>query len=62
MYGVVSAVWGDTDSGGWQGIKYRKNELYIDVMEDVNLLMSKEGTILRSDVEGKVTLTCRCCL
>jgi len=41
-----------------QGIKYRKNELYIDVTEDVNLLMSAKGTILRSDVAGKVTLTC----
>jgi len=38
-----------------EGLKYRKNELYIDVVEDVNLLMSKEGTILRSDVAGKVT-------
>lgn len=37
-----------------EGLKYRKNELYIDVVEDVNLLMSKEGTILRSDVAGKV--------
>jgi len=42
-----------------QNIKYRKNELYIDVTEDVNLLMSAKGTILRSDVAGKVTLTCR---
>lgn len=42
-----------------EGLKYRKNELYIDVNEDVNLLMSAKGTILRSDVAGKVTLTCR---
>jgi len=41
-----------------EGLKYRKNELYIDVCEDVNLLMSAKGTILRSDVAGKVTLTC----
>jgi len=41
-----------------EGLKYRKNELYIDVNEDVNLLMSAKGTILRSDVSGKVKLTC----
>jgi len=41
-----------------QNIKYRKNELYIDVTEEVNLLMSAKGTILRSDVAGKVMLTC----
>ena len=43
-----------------EGLKYRKNELYIDVVEDVNLLMSKEGTILRSDVAGKVPLPPPC--
>lgn len=27
-----------------EGIKYRKNELYLDVLESVNLLMSQQGT------------------
>ena len=26
-----------------QGIKYRKNELFLDVLESVNLLMSPQG-------------------
>ena len=26
-----------------EGIKYRKNELFLDVLESVNLLMSQQG-------------------
>lgn len=31
---------------GWrrEGIKYRRNELFLDVIEYVNLLMSQQGT------------------
>ena len=28
-----------------EGIKYRKNELFLDVLESVNLLMSQRGTL-----------------
>ena len=35
-----------------EGIKYRKNELFIDVVENCNLLVSNKGTILRNDVSG----------
>ena len=31
-------------------IKYRKNEAFVDVIEDVNLLMSASGAVLRADV------------
>jgi len=34
--------------------KYRKNEVFIDVLEAVNLLVSTKGAILRADVSGKV--------
>ncbi|KAL2350548.1 Mu homology domain-containing protein [Cryomyces antarcticus] len=37
-------------------IKYRKNEAFVDVIEDVNLLMSATGTILRADVNGQVVM------
>lgn len=32
---------------GWrrEGIKYRRNELFLDVLEYVNLLMSPQGTL-----------------
>lgn len=29
-----------------EGIKYRKNELFLDVLESVNLLMSQRGMLL----------------
>lgn len=40
---------------GWrrEGIKYRRNELFLDVLESVNLLMSPQGlfwTLLESNV------------
>ena len=35
-------------------IKYRKNEAFVDVIEDVNLLMSATGTVLREDVNGQI--------
>ena len=37
-----------------EGIKYRKNAVYIDVLESVNLLLSATGTILRNEVTGVV--------
>jgi len=36
--------------------KYRKNEVFLDVLESVNLLMSTKGDILRSDVSGKIVM------
>lgn len=37
-------------------IKYRKNEAFVDVIEDVNLLMSATGTVLRADVNGHIVM------
>jgi len=44
----------------WRGpdIKYRKNEIYIDVVESVNLLMSGDSNVLRADVSGQVMMKC----
>lgn len=39
-----------------QGIKYRKNEVFIDVIEQVNMLLSPKGTVLNSDVQGKIMM------
>lgn len=43
---------------GWrrEGIKYRRNELFLDVIESVNLLMSPQGQILSAHVAGKVIM------
>jgi AP-2 complex subunit mu-1 len=47
-----------TGVNSWRppNIKHKKNELYLDVIESVNLLMSVKGTILKADVIGKVTM------
>lgn len=47
-----------TGATAWRrpDIKYRKNEAFIDVIESVNLLMSSNGTALRTDVSGKVLM------
>jgi len=37
-----------------QGIKYRKNEVFLDVIESVNMMVSANGTILRSEIVGTV--------
>jgi len=39
-----------------EGIKHKKNEVYIDVLESVNLLISSTGSILRNEVTGQVQM------
>lgn len=43
---------------GWrrEGIKYRRNELFLDVLESVNLLMSPQGQVLSSHVAGRIVM------
>lgn len=45
-----------TSAVSWRadGIKYRKNEVFLDVIESINLLVSSTGGILRSEVLGQV--------
>jgi len=38
------------------GINYKKNELWLDVIEQINLIVSHQGTVLRSDVEGTIEI------
>jgi len=47
-----------TGAQSWRrgDIKYRKNEAFVDVIEDVNLLMSATGTVLRADVSGQIVM------
>lgn len=37
-----------------KGIKYRKNQFFLDVVENVNVLISSTGTVLSSSVDGVV--------
>jgi AP-2 complex subunit mu-1 len=49
-----------TGTVSWRqpGIKHRKNEVFLDVIESVNMLMSSKGTILHADVTGKIQMKC----
>lgn len=38
------------------GIRYKNNRVFIDVLESVNILMSQNGTLLRSDVTGLIKM------
>mmetsp|Transcript_12601 Transcript_12601/g.31018 ORF Transcript_12601/g.31018 Transcript_12601/m.31018 type:complete len:441 (-) Transcript_12601:70-1392(-) len=39
-----------------QGIKYKRNEIFIDVIERVNVLLSPKGDVLESDVTGSIQI------
>jgi AP-2 complex subunit mu-1 len=52
---MTSAITGARD---WrrEGIVHKKNEVFIDVDESVNLLVSSNGTVLKNDVSGKIMM------
>ena len=37
-----------------ENFKYSKNEVFLDVIENVNMIMNSDGKVLRSDVEGRL--------
>ncbi|GFH07212.1 MHD domain-containing protein [Haematococcus lacustris] len=39
-----------------EGIKHKKNMLFLDLVEQVNVLVGSNGTVLRSDVVGKILI------
>ena len=41
---------------GSEGIKYRKNEIFLDVVESVNILVGSSGNILRSEILGALKM------
>jgi len=41
-----------------EGIKHKKNEVYIDVIESVNILISAKKERLRADVSGQIKVKC----
>ena len=42
-----------------ENLKYRKNEVFLDVIESVNILANANGTLLRSEINGAVKMNCR---
>eukprot|EP01086_Lenisia_limosa_P000545 TRINITY_DN10971_c0_g1_i1.p1 TRINITY_DN10971_c0_g1~~TRINITY_DN10971_c0_g1_i1.p1 ORF type:complete len:425 (+),score=97.60 TRINITY_DN10971_c0_g1_i1:140-1414(+) len=49
-----------TNAVSWRktGIKYRRNEVFLDVVERVNLLVASDGAVLRSEINGAVEMRC----
>ena len=49
-----------TNAVSWrsEGIRYRKNEVFLDVVESLNLLVSSTGSVLRSEILGAVKMKC----
>uniref|UniRef100_A0A8C4QQN3 AP-1 complex subunit mu-1 n=1 Tax=Eptatretus burgeri TaxID=7764 RepID=A0A8C4QQN3_EPTBU len=47
-----------TNAVSWrsEGIKYRKNEVFMDVVESVNIMVSQSGAVLRSEILGAIKL------
>ena len=47
-----------TNAVSWrpEGIKHKKNEVFLDVVEKLNLLVSGNGTVLRSEILGSLKM------
>ncbi|OQR98282.1 AP-1 complex subunit mu [Achlya hypogyna] len=47
-----------TNAVSWrsEGIKHRKNEIFLDVVEKLNLLVASNGTVLHSEILGAVKM------
>ena len=49
-----------TNAVSWrsEGLKYRKNEVFLDVIESVSMLVNSAGNMLRSEINGAVKMKC----
>ncbi|KAF8820103.1 mu1 adaptin [Cardiosporidium cionae] len=47
-----------TNAVSWrsEGIKHKKNEIFLDVVEKLNLLVSSNGTVLRAEILGSLKM------
>lgn len=47
-----------TNAVSWraEGIKHKKNEIFLDVVEKLNLLVAANGTVLHSEIIGAVKM------
>lgn len=50
-----------TGANSWRPkpVYYKRNEIYIDVVEKINAQFNSEGDLLRSDVEGEIDINCK---
>ncbi|CCH40900.1 AP-1 complex subunit mu [Wickerhamomyces ciferrii] len=54
-FGPPSAL---TNAVSWrsEGIMYKKNEAFLDVVESINMLINPQGKVLRSEILGKIRI------
>ena len=54
----VSAIATITGAVSWrkEGIKHKKNEVFLDVVEKLNLLVAQNGTVLHSEILGSLKM------
>jgi len=47
-----------TNAVSWrsEGIKHRKNEIFLDVIEKLNILVASNGTVLHSEIIGSIQM------
>merc|ERR1719460_3519797 len=55
---VVKPPMAVTNAVSWrsEGIKHRKNEIFLDVVERLNLLVSSNGAVLNSEIVGAIKM------
>jgi len=55
---VQDKIMAVTNAVSWraEGIKHRKNEIFLDVVERLNLLVAANGTLLRSEILGSLKM------
>ncbi|CAD8105829.1 unnamed protein product [Paramecium sonneborni] len=41
-----------------EGIKYKKNEVFLDVIEKLNILIGQQGNVIKSEIIGQVQVKC----
>ncbi|XP_067846283.1 AP-1 complex subunit mu-1-like isoform X3 [Heptranchias perlo] len=49
-----------TNAVSWrsEGIKYRKNELFMDVIESINFLVNARGCVVHCEILGQILMNC----
>ncbi|XP_067893206.1 AP-1 complex subunit mu-1-like isoform X2 [Heterodontus francisci] len=49
-----------TNAVSWrsEGIKYRRNELFMDVIESINFLVNARGSVVHGEILGQILMNC----
>lgn len=55
---MVSTAASNVVSWRPEGIKYKKNEIFLDVIEQLNMIVNPAGSVLSSEIIGTVRGKC----